>query len=134
MFEMYNNSPLTNSDHDSHPQINATHITSGPDYRWLESSCDGLLSLEAERFLLSLPFDYVPGNTALLRPELINRLALTWMKSSCPEELAQWIESVQTRPELNDEQVLPMVSTEMQTLKTWLRSDHEASHLFFQTI
>lgn len=42
---------------------------------WLEAAMDGLLTVEAERFLLSLPLEAEPNLLANLRPQIINELA-----------------------------------------------------------
>ena len=46
-----------------------------PQERWLEAAVDGLLTVEGERFMLSLPLNIEPNLTAILRPQIINELA-----------------------------------------------------------
>lgn len=46
-----------------------------PRERWLEAAVDGLLTVEGERFMLSLPLNIEPNLTAILRPQIINELA-----------------------------------------------------------
>jgi len=42
---------------------------------WLESAGDGLLTLEGERFMMSIPRELEPNYLAILRPHIINELA-----------------------------------------------------------
>ena len=42
---------------------------------WLDAAMDGLLTVEAERFMLSLPLEAEPNLLANLRPQIINELA-----------------------------------------------------------
>lgn len=42
---------------------------------WLEAAMDGLLTVEAERFMLSLPRDIQLNCLAVVRPQIINELA-----------------------------------------------------------
>jgi hypothetical protein len=46
-----------------------------PKERWIEAAVDGLLTVEGERFMLSLPISIEPNITAILRPQIINELA-----------------------------------------------------------
>ena len=48
---------------------------SSPQERWLEAAVDGLLTLEGERFMLSIPMEVEPNYLAILRPQIINELA-----------------------------------------------------------
>lgn len=42
---------------------------------WLEAAMDGLLTVEGERFMMSLPGGIEPNWLAILRPQIINELA-----------------------------------------------------------
>lgn len=55
---------LANSQSQPHGQI-----------RWLDAAMDGLLTVEAERFMLSLPAGLELNCIAVLRPQIINELA-----------------------------------------------------------
>lgn len=56
-------------------QINHPNLFEASSVCWLDSATDGLLTTEAERFLLSLPNELEPNYLAVLRPQIINELA-----------------------------------------------------------
>lgn len=45
---------------------------------WSDSMDEGLLTLEAEWFLMTLPKQLIPRMTCLIAPELLNQLVVTW--------------------------------------------------------
>jgi hypothetical protein len=99
---------------------------------WLESSADGLLTLEAEKFLLSLPFDYVPGTTALVYPHLINQLATYWRSKHGAQSLIERTIEVESKIFVDDDEQQQTMQMELQVLRAWLESKTEAVDLFIQ--
>jgi hypothetical protein len=105
---------------------------SGPEDTWLESSADGLLTLEAEKFLLSLPFDYVPGTTALIRPDLINRIAREWHQAADANALSRLLVDIEAMTYAFSNEKTPLIKMELQVLRAWLQSSTESVKLFIR--
>ena len=90
---------------------------------WLESSCDGLLSLDAEKLLLTLPLDVVPGQTALWHPEIINRMTQCGLASQSILSMSDWIRNC-------DMSLLGhTVRQELIHLKNWFEDNPDCSSL-----
>jgi hypothetical protein len=119
MFEIYTNDETVTQ-----------HRPTGPEDTWLESSADGLLTLEAEKFLLSLPFDYVPGTTALVRPDLINQLATHWYREQDAQGLIEKMIEVESKTYADNDNQTETMQMELQVLRAWLESKTEAVELF----
>lgn len=47
---------------------------------WSDSMDEGLLTLEAEWFLMTLPKQLIPRMTCLIAPELLNQLVAQWTR------------------------------------------------------
>ncbi|MCE2680620.1 MAG: hypothetical protein LW629_09280 [Burkholderiales bacterium] len=92
-----------------------------PQERWLESAVDGLLTLEGERFMLSIPVELEPNYVAILRPQIINELAeLTRVKIKLMKRLEEML-SPEYRHGL-EARIEHRIREELQKLADWIRS------------
>lgn len=94
---------------------------SSPQERWLESAVDGLLTLEGERFMLSIPMGLEPNYVAILRPQIINELAeLKRFKLKLMTRLEEML-SPEYRHGL-EARIEQRIREELQKLADWIRS------------
>ena len=90
-----------------------------PQAGWLESAVDGLLTLEGERFMLSIPTGVEPNYLAVLRPHIINELAeLKRFKRKLMNRLEEML-----KPEYRlglEARIEQRIREELQKLVDWL--------------
>ena len=87
---------------------------------WLESSCDGLLSLEAEKLLMSLPAEHVPEKTAMWQPDIINRIAQKIVDQFSNIDIAMWLETLDVFKEQAKTSLGEHITRELNNLRQWL--------------
>lgn len=96
-----------------------THTTR---QNWLEAATDGLLTIEGERFMLSLPASLRLDWLAVLRPQIINELA---QLSRFRQTILRRIEEL-LRIELRhgiEGRHLDYLRAELACLRDWIQAD-----------